>query len=83
MEPKGAGFQPELIELMRAVLEEAVTALPEARRTSVLKAEMASLILGRAARGERNPEVLKMAALSGVTECSHYSHEMSPERRAV
>ena len=83
MEPRGAVFQPELIELMKSVLDEAVAAVPQAKRTSALKAEIASLILARAAKGERNPEALKIAALAGLIECSHYSHEISPERRAV
>ena len=79
----GAVFQPELIELMKAVLDEAVVMLPEAKRTSAMKAEIASHILACAAKGERNPTALKIAALSAIVECSHYSHEISPERRAV
>ena len=79
----GAVFQPELIELMKSVLNEATLAIPEPKRTSAVKAEIASLILACAARGERDPASLKMAGLSGVVECSHYSHDISPERRAV
>jgi hypothetical protein len=79
----GAVFQPELIELMKAVLDDATAALPEAKRTSAMKAEIASQILACAAKGERNPAALKMAALQGVVECTHYSHDISPERRAV
>jgi hypothetical protein len=41
----GAVFQPELIELMKAVLDDATAMLPEAKRTSVTKAEIASHIL--------------------------------------
>src|ERR1700738_2479539 len=83
MKVTGAVFQPELIELMRSVLEEAAATLPEAKRTSTMKAEIASQILACAAKGERNPTALKMAALLAVLECSHYSHDISPERRAV
>ncbi|HEV7407433.1 MAG TPA: hypothetical protein VGO01_03005 [Bradyrhizobium sp.] len=72
-----------MIELMRSVLEEAAATLPEAKRTSTMKAEIASQILACAAKGERNPTALKMAALLAVVECSHYSHDISPERRAV
>jgi hypothetical protein len=79
----GAVFQPELIELMKAVLDDAAAMLPEAKRTSTMKAEIASHILACAAKGERNPTALKIAALSAVVECSHYSHEISVERRAV
>jgi len=55
----GAVFQPELIELMKAVLDDAAAMLPEAKRTSTMKAEIAShnprvhplLQLRRRARG--------------------------------
>ena len=83
MEASGAVFQPELINLMKAVLDEAAATLPEWKRTSTTKAEMASQILGCAAKGERDPTTLKIAALSAVVECSHYWHDISPERRAV
>ena len=83
MNTKGAVFQPELIELMKAVLDDAAMMLPEAKRTSAMKAEIASHILACAAKGERDPVVLKMNALLAVVECSHYSHDVTPERRAV
>jgi len=76
-------FQPELIQLMRAVLDDATEMLPEAKRTSTMKAEIASHILACAAKGERDPVALKTAALIAVVECTHYSHDISPERRAV
>jgi hypothetical protein len=43
--PGGAVFEPELIELMKTVLEEATATLPEAKRTSTMKAEIASEFL--------------------------------------
>jgi hypothetical protein len=76
-------FQPELIELMKSVLDDATAMLPEAKRTSSMKAEIASHILECAAKGERDTSTLKMAALLAVVECTHYSHDISPERRAV
>jgi len=79
----GAVFQPELIELMRAVLDDATLTLPEAKRTSAMKAEIASHILASAAKGERNPAELKAGALRAIVECTHYWHDISPERRAV
>jgi len=79
----GAVFHPELIKLMKAVLDDAVATLPDAKRTSTMTAEIASQILACAAKGERDPEKLKITALSAVVECSHYSHDISPERRAV
>jgi hypothetical protein len=78
-----AVFQPELIELMKVVLDDATAMLPEAKRTSTMKAEIASHILAYAAKGERDPMALKTAALSAVVECTHYSHDISPERRVV
>ena len=60
----GAVFQPELIILMRAVLDDATAILPEAKRTSTMKAEIASHILACAAKGERDPLALRVAALS-------------------
>jgi hypothetical protein len=83
MDAIGAVFQPELIKLMKAVLDEAVATLPESKRSSMMMAEMASQILACAAKGERDPATLKIAALMAVVECSHYSHDISPERRAV
>jgi hypothetical protein len=83
MSAMGAVYQPELIKLMTGVLEDAMTMLPEARRTSSLKAEIASHILACAAKGERDSQALRAAALLAVGECSHYSHDISPERRAV
>ena len=47
---RGAVFQPELIALMRSVLEEATAMLPKAKRTSVVKADLASEILACAAK---------------------------------
>jgi hypothetical protein len=69
--PKGAVFQPDLIELMQAVLDDATATLPQWKRTSAIKAEMASNILACAAKGERNPFALKMRAL--LTPSSEYT----------
>jgi hypothetical protein len=59
-----AVYQPELIEVMKSVLDDATATLPEAKRTSAMKAEIASHILACAAKGERDPVALKMAAFS-------------------
>lgn len=83
MNPSGAVFSPDVIKLMRAVLEGATAALPEAKRTSAIQAEMACSILAAAAKGERNADVLQTLAVSSLVDCSHYSHDISPERRAV
>ena len=83
MNARGAVYPPELIELMKAVLDDATATLPEAKRTPAMKAQIASEILACAAQGQRDPVALKVAGLLAVVECSHYSHDISPERRAV
>jgi hypothetical protein len=44
---------------------------------------MACHILAAAGKGERNPEVLKMLAVGSLVDCTHYSHDISRERRVV
>ncbi len=80
MSPRGTVFRPELIELMKVVLEDATATLPEAKRTSTMKTEIASRILACAAQGERDPTTLKMAALSAMVERTDQPHDVSPER---
>ena len=80
---KGAVFQPELVDLMRSILDEATATPPESKRTSTVKAEIAAGILECAAKGERDPVALKSAALLAVNNCTHYSHSISEVRRAV
>jgi len=83
VDPSGADFSPDLIQLMKAVVEDASASLPEAKRTSAIKAEMACHVLAAAEKGERNPEVLKTLAVGSLVDCTHYSHYISPERRVV
>jgi hypothetical protein len=83
MNSGGAYYSPEVIQLMKVVLEDATAALPEAKRTSAIQAEMACHILAAAGKGERNPDVLRMLAVGSLVECSHYSHDISPERRVI
>jgi hypothetical protein len=59
----GTRYQPDEIKLMRSVLDEAAIILPEAERTSAMKAKLASRILAAAAKGERDPNKLRIAAL--------------------
>jgi hypothetical protein len=61
--PAAAVFQPELIALMKLVLNDVTAMLPEAKRTSTMKVEIASKILACAAKGERDPIAMKAAAL--------------------
>jgi hypothetical protein len=79
----GAIFQPELIQLMKLVLDEAAATLPGPKRTSSIMAQIASQILACAANGERDPNRLKVAAMSASAECSHNSPDISFERRVM
>ena len=81
--PSEAAFSPDDIRLMKAVLESATAALPEARRTSATKAELACAILAEAGKGERNPDVLRAVAIGSLVDCSHYSHDISPKRWTI
>jgi hypothetical protein len=49
MAKTGASYQPELIELMKAALDEAANTLPLARQTPAMKVKLASRILSAAA----------------------------------
>jgi len=75
----GAVFQPELIELMKAVLDDAAATLPEAKRTSTMKAEIASHILAYAAKGERNPTALPSWSVVTIRTISLRSAGQSEE----
>ena len=59
MNPSGAVFQPELIQLLKSALDDVTAMLAEAKCTSSMKAEIASQILAYAAKGERDPMSLK------------------------
>ena len=61
-------FQPGEIKLMGAALDEATIILPEIERTAAMKAKLASRILAAAAKGERNPNKLRIAALLEETD---------------
>ena len=55
-------FQPEEIKLMGSALDEVTIILPE-MRTAAMKAKLASRILAAAAKGERDPNKLRIVAL--------------------
>ena len=64
----GTSFQPDEVKLMRSVLDEAASILPEAERTSPMKAKLASRTLVAAPNGERDPNKLRIAALLDETD---------------
>jgi hypothetical protein len=55
-------FSPELIQIMRAALEEVMTRVPLEKATPGLKAHMAELILKAAAEGQTSYDGLLSAA---------------------
>jgi hypothetical protein len=55
-------FQPDEIKLMGSALDEVTIILPE-MRTAAMKAKLASRILAAAAKGERDPNKLRIVAL--------------------
>jgi len=58
-----ASFSPEMIVLMREVLEETVAALPVRLRTSTVQAAIASEVLKCAAEGRTSKSDLSASAL--------------------
>ena len=60
---KGAHFDPETIQLMRGVLDDAWDALSPGQQRVVPKAYLAERILIAAAKGERDPKRLRARAL--------------------
>jgi hypothetical protein len=74
MAKTGASYQPELIELMKAALDEAANTLPLARQTPAMKVKLASRILYAAARGVRDPIQLRVAALMEIEEVEDELH---------
>ena len=59
-------FNPELVRLMRAVLEEVMTRVPMDQATPGIKAHLAEIILKAAAQGETSHEGLFAAATSKI-----------------
>jgi hypothetical protein len=77
----GTAFQPDEIKLMRSALDEAAIMLPKAERTSTMKAKLASRILAAAAKGERDPNKLRIAALLEEVDVQNTLPALFPERR--
>ena len=61
-----ATFNPELIGLMRSVLEEVMTRVPAEQATPGIKAHLAEIILKAAAQGETSHDGLIAAASSQI-----------------
>ena len=79
----GASYQPELIELMKAALEEAASLLPMDRQTPAIKVKLASRILSAAAQGVRDPIQLRVAALMEIEEVEDELHRSYAQLRRL
>ena len=62
----GRIYDPETIELLRTVLDDAWACLLPAQQASFSKTFLAERLLRAAARGERDPEQLRARALFAV-----------------
>jgi hypothetical protein len=60
------GFSPELIQIMRAALDDAMSTIPADQATQALKAQIAELILKAAAEGQTTYDGLLAAALDQI-----------------
>ena len=58
-------FEPELVSMMRSVLESAVAQIDVGNRTPATKAKMAERILRAASDGITNPAELTAVAIEG------------------
>jgi hypothetical protein len=58
-------FEPELVSIMRSVLESAVAQIEVGNRTPATKAKMAERILRAASDGITNPAELTAVAIEG------------------
>ena len=59
-------YDPETLNMMRDALDQAWALLPQDRKNKFLKVDMADRVLRKAAVGERDPAVLRAAALMGT-----------------
>jgi hypothetical protein len=66
-------FSPELIQTMRAALEEAMTKVPLEQATPGIKAHLAECILKAAAEGQTSYEGLIAAAADHLTILSMFT----------
>ena len=60
----GTAYDPETVQLLRAVLDEAWDALPPRHREQTSKSHMAQCLLRHAAAGERHTERLRFRAIA-------------------
>jgi hypothetical protein len=65
---EGAVYDPEELSLLGSVLDQVIQSLPQNLRTPYNRAAIARNILACACGGERDPDVLRRAALMDRTD---------------
>jgi hypothetical protein len=59
-------YDPETLNALRQALDQAWALLPNERKATIQKSDLADRILKRAAAGERDPVKLRAAAIVGL-----------------
>jgi hypothetical protein len=67
MKNRGA-YDPETVQLLRTVLDEAWDALQPHYRDQLNKSHLAECVLRQAAKGERHPGRLRLGAIADAVE---------------
>jgi hypothetical protein len=62
----GHAYDPETIDLLRAVLDEIWDTLTPEQQGSIPRSQIADRLLKAAAAGERDPDALRASALEGI-----------------
>jgi hypothetical protein len=78
-----AHYDPETLTVLRTVLDEAWATLPDASKSETLKSEMAQNILQQAARGERDPVILRASVLALVETSASGAKAPLKRRRTI
>jgi hypothetical protein len=61
-----SAYDPETLNVLRHALDQAWALLPDERKATIQKSDLADRILKRAATGERDPVKLRTAAVVGL-----------------
>jgi hypothetical protein len=70
MSIRSGAYDPETVELLRMVLDEAWNALQPQHQRQISKSHMAGYILRHAAAGERHPGRLRFRAIADAVQAA-------------
>jgi hypothetical protein len=65
-----SAYDPETVELLRTVLDEAWNALQPQHQRQISKSDMAGYVLRHAATGERHPGRLRFRAIADAVQAA-------------